>query len=124
MNKFLQILLKIKVYFQFFAIYLTIAGLSSFCMFILEESFQTVMFGTWQAINAQDWALVKKGSTIMTGVNGHLKVVNYSTGWINPLSFLSYYDYMKASEFYIEALNANIFANAYSNIHSYADSHS
>lgn len=111
MSRFAFILAKIKIYFQFVAIYLTIAGLSSFAMFIIEESFQTVMFGTWQAVACQDWALVKKGAVTMKGINRSLKAVNYSTGWVNPLSFLSYYDYGIASEYYIEALNANIFAN-------------
>ena len=104
-------LTKIKVYLSFFAIYLSIAGLSSFSMFIIEESYQTVMFGTWQAVSAQDWPLVKKGAVLMKGINKSLKVVNYSTGWINPLSFLSYYDYILASDYYVDALNANIFAN-------------
>lgn len=111
MSRFQVILAKIKIYFQFVAIYLSIAGLSSFSMFIIEESFQTVMFGTWQAVNAQDWALVKKGAVAMGGINKTLKAVNYSTGWINLLSFLSYYDYGVASDYYVEALNANIFAN-------------
>ena len=102
---------KIKTYLSFFAIYLSIAGLSSFSMFIIEESIQCVQFGTWQAISAQDWPLVKKGAVLMKGINKSLKAVNYSTGWINPLAFLSYYDYMLASDYYVEALNANIFAN-------------
>jgi hypothetical protein len=102
---------KIKTYLSFFAIYLSIAGLSSFSMFIIEESFQTVMFGTWQAVSAGDWPLVKKGADVMRGINKSLKIVNYSTGWINPLAFLSYYDYSIASDYYVEALNANIFAN-------------
>jgi hypothetical protein len=102
---------KIKIWLSFFAIYLSIAGLSSFSMFIIEESIQCVQFGTWQAISAQDWPLVKKGAVLMKGINKSLKAVNYSTGLINPLSFLSYYDYMLASDYYVEALNANIFAN-------------
>lgn len=102
---------KIKIYLSFFAIYLSIAGLSSFAMFIIEESFQTTMFGTWQAVSAGDWPLVKKGAVTMTGINRSLKVVNYGSGWINPFSFLSYYDYGIASDYYVEALNANIFAN-------------
>ena len=102
---------KIKIWLGFFAIYLSIAGLSSFSMFIIEESIQTVMFGGWQAVSAQDWPLVKKGAGLITQFNKGLKVVNYSTGWINPLAFLSYYDYMLASDYYVEALNANIFAN-------------
>ena len=102
---------KLKMFFSIFAVYMSIAGLSSFSMFIIEESFQTVMFGTWQAVSAQDWPLVKKGAVLMKGINKSLKAVNYSTGWINPLSFLSYYDYSIASDYYIEALSANIFAN-------------
>lgn len=102
---------RIKVWFGIVAIYLSIAGLSSFAMFIMEEAFQTTMFGTWQAINCQDWKLVKKGSGIMSDINQGLKVVNYSTGWINPLAFLSYYNYAKSADYYVEALNANIFAN-------------
>jgi hypothetical protein len=102
---------RFKMFISGFAIYMSIAGLSSFSMFIIEEAFQTTMFGTWQAVSCQDWPLVKKGSDVMTGINKGLKVVVYTTGWINPLSFLSYYDYTLASDYYVEALNANIFAN-------------
>lgn len=102
---------RLKMWFGAFAVYISIAGLSSFSMFIIEEAFQTTMFGTWQAVSCQDWPLVKKGATIMQSINQTLKAVNYSTGWINPLSFLSYREYSIASDYYVEALNANIFAN-------------
>jgi hypothetical protein len=103
--------LKAKAFFSVFAVYISIAGAVGFSCFILEEAFQTAMFATWQAKDAGDWRLVKKGAGLMEGINAHLKVVNYGIGWINPLSFLSYYDFSCAENYYIESLNANIFAH-------------
>ena len=98
------------VFVVFFAI-ITIFGLVTFPQFLFEESFQCGQFGTWAAISAKNWPLVMEGVEIMTEINELSKKVNRTAGWINPLSNLSYRSYTKASDYYIKALSARVFAN-------------
>ena len=103
---------RIRRYLAFFAIYLSIAGLVTFSMFLLEESFQTVMFGTWPAQDAKRWDVVLEGTDLMEKVTKTLKIVNYSAGWIQPLAFISYGSYAKSATFYIKALRTKVLAHA------------
>lgn len=91
---------------------ITIMGIVTFSLFILEESFQTVMFGTWPAQDAQRWDLVKEGVEHMERIETTIKWVNRSIGWIQPLAFVSYREYAKASDFYGRALKAKALAHA------------
>jgi len=94
------------------AIYISITGLVTFSLFILEESIQTAMFGTWPAQDAKDWELVRFGCDRMRDANTMMKVINYSLGWIQPLAFLAYKSFSESAESYIQSLEARIFANA------------
>ena len=91
---------------------LGVLGLITFSQFILEESIQVAMFGTWPAQDAKDWATVLEGAEIMEGINGTLKIVTYAVGWIQPLAFVSYREYSKATEFYIKSLKQRVFGQA------------
>lgn len=90
----------------------TILGLITFSLFILEESFQTVMFGTWPAQDAQDWDTVMAGTDLMEGIVTTLAVINYTCGWLQPLAFVSYRSYGKAARYYIQGLRSKVFAMA------------
>ena len=103
---------RIKKLFTVTLMFITAFGLIGFSLFILEESEQAIMFGTWQAISAQHWNIVLEGADLIENVNITLKIINYSVGWINPLSFLSYRAYGRASDYYIKALKSRIFAHA------------
>lgn len=94
-----------------FAIYLSIAGLVTFSLFILEESFQTVMFGTWPAQDSKRWDVVLKGTDLMEKVVRTMKIVNYSCGWIQPLAFISYSSYAESANYYIDALRTKVIHN-------------
>lgn len=94
------------------ALYISICGLVTFSLFIIEESIQTAMFGTWQAIDAKDWHTVKFGCDRIGNANQLLKTLNYSLGWIQPLSFFAYRAYGQATDAYLQGLEARIFANA------------
>jgi len=87
---------------------LSIMGLITFALFILEEAMQTIMFGTWAAQDAGDWALVMAGCTSNRKINRTLKIVNYSVGWIQPFAFVAYKSYGEAMDFYIEALERKV----------------
>jgi len=94
------------------ALYISFSGLITFSLFILEESYQTAMFGTWAAADAKDWQTVKTSVELMENINRTLKIVNYSAGWVQPLAFLSYRAYGRAADSFIASTRAKIFANA------------
>lgn len=91
--------------------YISLVGLVTFSLFILEESIQMTTFGTWPASDAQDWHLVLKGCNVIETTNTTMKIINYSIGWIQPLAFFSYRSYGKATDYYIQALKSKIFAH-------------
>jgi len=101
---------RIKSWFKGFMVYLTIAGLISFACFMLEESFQTVMFGSWAAKDAKRWDIVFDAVNLNCKIVRTLKIVNYGIGWVNPLSFISYRAYGQAGDFWIAAVESEVLA--------------
>ncbi len=102
---------RLKTFLQMMAIIISMMGIITFSLFINEEAFQTIMFGTWPAQDAKEWRLVKRGITGMESAVFTMKVINWGFGWIQPFGFFAYKSYIKASEFYIEGLSAKIFAH-------------
>lgn len=92
--------------------YITICGLVMFPCFILEEAIQMTTFGTWPAADAQDWELMSEGVQTIKSINITMKIINYSVGWIQPLAFLSYRAFAKATDYYVQSLKAKIFAHS------------
>lgn len=92
--------------------YITIAGVVTLSLFMLEEAFQTAMFGTWAAQDAQQWQVVKTGADIMTGQARTLRTVNNLFGWIQPLAWFSYHAYADSADLYVDALRSKTFAHA------------
>ena len=103
---------KAKLILTFLMTYITIAGLVTFSLFICEEAFQTVMFGTWPAQDAKQWHIVKNGTVLMGKINMTGKIINYGIGWIQPLAFFSYRAYFKSADYYLVSLKSKCFANA------------
>lgn len=107
---------KVKVFLKefpkWFGLYLALAGLITFNLFILEEAFQTCMFGSWPAADVGEWRVVKRNLKTMEGLHDTLVVTNYVGGWINPFAFVSYSGYAKAEREYMDGLRAKVFANA------------
>ncbi|MGW8181588.1 MAG: hypothetical protein ACWGQW_22895 [bacterium] len=102
---------RIKTFLQMAAIVISLMGVVTFSLFILEESFQTAMFGTWPAQDAKDWRLAKTGVEFQEKVVWWMKAVNYTVGWIQPLGFIAYKSYAESADFYMAGLKAKIFAN-------------
>jgi len=102
---------RIKTVLTIIALYVTVVGLVTFSNFMLEESIQMATFGTWPAKSAQNWELVLEGCDLISKINITLKIINYSIGWMQPLAFLSYKAYAKATDFYVKALKSQAFAN-------------
>jgi len=103
---------KIKQWLAIIAIVLSIMGIITFSLFILEEAFQTVMFGTWPATDCQRWDIVMEGTELMAKITITMKIVNCSVGWVQPLAFISYRAYAKSADFYIKGMRAKILAHA------------
>jgi len=103
--------MKLKGTLAIITVVLSLMGIVTFSLFILEESFQTIMFGTWPAQDANRWDIVLDGSDMMENVAHTMKWVNYSVGWIQPLAFISYGAYQKSAFFYVEGLRAKAFAH-------------
>lgn len=89
-------------------LYLSIAGFVTFSLFILEESLQTAMFSTWAAKDAQDWALVMKANRFFENTNAAMGNINKYFGWVNPFSYKAYNAYHDATQFVINANDAQI----------------
>ena len=101
---------RIKAGLQLALAIVTILGLITFSLFILEEAFQTIMFGTWPAQDAQDWDTVLAGTDLMETTVTTLNIINYACGWLQPLAFIAYRSYGKAARFYIQGLRSKVFA--------------
>ena len=103
---------KIKIWLSAIMIYLSVAGLVTFSLFIHEEAIQTTMFGTWPAKSAKQWPLVLQGVEMMRNINRSAKIINYAVGWVQPLAFFSYRAYAKATDYYILGVESQVFAHA------------
>lgn len=96
---------------KWFGLYLGLAGLITFNLFILEEAFQTVMFASWPAADAQEWRLVKKNIGTMEKLRTTLITMNNIGGWVNPIAWFAYDAYGDAEQQYIKGLSAKCFSN-------------
>jgi len=103
---------KFQGFLKWLFIYITICGLFSFNLFILEEGFQCIQFGTWAAQDAKRWDIVMEGVKLMEGTIKTLDIINYSVGYIQPLSWFAYRAYSKSSKYYTRCLESLVFAHA------------
>lgn len=93
------------------ALYLSITGIAGFSCFILEESIQTVMFGTWAAADAKNWPHVALGCRLASVFRTQIVWINNSVGWLNPFGWVGYNSYAKASLYWVQATRLKILAN-------------
>jgi len=91
---------------------ITIMGIVTFSLFILEEAMQTIMFGTWAAQDANDYNLVLIGIDTNRKINRVLKIMTYTCGWIQPFAFVAYRQYAISMDYYIAALEAKVLTKA------------
>ena len=99
-------------FLKYFSVYLAMAGLVTFSLFMVEESFQCVQFGTWAAQDAKRWDIVMEGVELMEKTTKTLNIINYSFGYIQPLSWFAYRAYSKSSKYYTRCLESLVFAHA------------
>ena len=92
--------------------YIAICGLFLFPAFIAEEAIQVAIWATWPAQDTQSWSLVLTGCDLIRNINRGMKTINYSVGWIQPLAFLSYRSFGRATDYYVRTLEHKVFAYA------------
>lgn len=97
---------------KWLGLYLAFAGLFTFNCFILQEAFQTVMFGGWGAFQAKEYRLIKRQIATMETLRTTLQVVNNIGGWFNPFGYVAYAGYVNAEREYIDATKGRLFAEA------------
>lgn len=100
----------LKEFPKWFALYLGLVGLIGFNCFILEEAFQTVMFGSWGAFEAREYRLIKKEIAIQEKLRSTLRTINNIGGWLNPFGWVAYNGYVAAEREWIDATKAKLFA--------------
>lgn len=101
---------RVRLIMRIIFIYITLAGLVTFSLFICEEAIQVVMFGTWPAKEAQQWNLVLEGTDLMKRINRTARIINW-IGWVQPLAFFSYRSYAKSIDYYIKATETEVFVH-------------
>lgn len=92
-------------------IWLMLAGTVGFSLFILEESSQIATFSTFMSKTNQNHEYVLKAADCMYINNKIIHIVNYTVGWINPLSFISYKQYAQAQELYADMCIVHVLQN-------------
>lgn len=97
---------------KYFGLYLGFVGLFSFNSFVLEEAFQTVMFGSWGAFQAREYRLIKREIATQEKLRTTLQVVNNIGGWLNPFGWFAYQGYVNAEREWIDATKTKLFAEA------------
>ena len=90
------------------AAYMALVSVFQFANFILEEAIQTTIFGTWQAKNNP--RLTRVGIKLIEALNWQLAIVNNAGGWLNPIGWMAYRGYIRATDYYILAAKNHILA--------------
>jgi len=103
---------KTQAILKYLALYLTIAGLVTFALFICEEAYQTAMFGTWPARDASEWAIVNEGLAVMETSVDVMETINKWAGWIQPIAYISYDLYATSARYHMKALRSLVMAHA------------
>jgi hypothetical protein len=102
---------RLKTTLTVFLALLTIWGIVGFGLFIFEESSQVIMFSGWAAADVNRWDIMLEGADLMTKINNSSKFINKYFGWVNPISYASYAAYADATDIFISATIAKVFAN-------------
>jgi hypothetical protein len=89
---------------------LTVMGVVTFPLFIMEEAVQMAMYGTWQA--KDNYTLLYQGVKCVQGINASIRTLNDFCGWVHPFSFLSYRCFTQATDYWVQANIQKILANA------------
>jgi len=91
-----------------FFICLSIHGLIGFMCFLLEESMQTNMFAAFAYQSANDWDGLEKHIKLMEDTHDVSELMIVSIGWLAPVTYPAYLQYLKVNEGYIKAMKKRV----------------
>ena len=106
-----QIINRGKQTLSIFYLYLSIVGIFSFSLFIMEEAVQSIQFATFSTKDAQRWDLTKNNMDYIEKISGHMETINNLFLWIQPIQLWAYSDYINATHLYVKSIRAMVLAN-------------
>jgi hypothetical protein len=94
---------RIKKILAFFFIFLTLHGTIGFAEFIFEESMQTCMFAAFSYQSAHDYSGMQQHLIIMKKTQHQSEIFIYGFGWLAPLMWPAYLNYLQNNAAYIKS---------------------
>jgi hypothetical protein len=90
--------------------FLAVLGIFTFPLFICNEATRVAVWATWQADNTELYIL-KEGVDVIRAINGTSKGINYTGGWLHPISFQGYRAFTKATDYWLLTAESRILSH-------------
>jgi len=104
----LALLSEKRLWVKILLIYLGIASAVGFTMFIFEEAMQTTTFAAFSYQSAKDWDGLESHLKVMKAVDASARFFIRYFGWLNPLMWPAYLEYLEANKAYIKAMENRV----------------
>ena len=85
---------------------------SGFMMFVLEESLQMMSFGEFAYSSAKDWNGMEEHLKLHQNAHDFASFMINAFGWMNPLMYPAYLQYLEADKAYIKAAYSRVRAKS------------
>ena len=89
---------------------LIILGVFTFPLFICNEAVRVAVWATWQADNSELYILLE-GVDVIRAINQTSKAINYTGGWLHPISFQGYRAFAKATDYWLLTSESRILSH-------------
>jgi hypothetical protein len=89
-------------------IFLTLFGTSAFACFICEEAMQMTSFGAFAYQSAKDWHGLELHLETMKTVYKSSEAITRGIGWLNPIMYPAYLNYLESQQSYIEGIENRV----------------
>jgi len=90
--------------------FLLILGIWTFPLFICNEATRVAVWATWQADNSELYIL-QEGIDVIRAINKTSKLINYSGGWLHPISFQGYRAFTHATDYWLLTAESRILSH-------------
>lgn len=100
--------LRFAAVLKFIALYIAVAGIVGFSIFIHEEAIQLLSFANFSASDTRQYHLLKDNLDHMKEINESLRWLNNHFMWMVPPQLLGYRHYANATDAYIRTLTAEV----------------
>lgn len=85
-----------------------ISGSVSFAMFLAEEAMQVTTFAAFSYTSSKDWDGLESHLMVMKAVDRSASFFIRYVGWLSPLMYPAYLDYLKGNKQYIRTMERRI----------------